>query len=114
MILRSFSGRKKMKTGALSIGAFAVVAFTVMLSGCSDKDSELKTTIADCQLDAHREIDERVSDAEKHKFALGESSTACIKNHGFRPTDKADCKVEPQSSDGGKAFVKPLLECWTK
>lgn len=103
-----------MKTGALTIGAFAVVAFSVFLSGCSDKDGELKTTIADCQLDAHREIDERVSDPEKHKFALGESSTACIKNHGFKPTDKADCKVDAQSPEVGKGFVKPLLECWTK
>jgi hypothetical protein len=103
-----------MKTVSLTFGAFAVVAFSVMLSGCSDKDSELKTTIADCQLDAHREIDERVSDPEKHKFALGESSTACIKNHGFKPVaDKANCQVEPQTADG-KAFVKPLLECWTK
>lgn len=103
-----------MKNGFLTAGAFAVAAMCVSLAGCGGGDQELKTTIADCQLDAHRELDERVSDPEKHKFALGESSTACIKTHGFKPSDKAECKVEPTSAESGKAFVKPLLECWSK
>jgi hypothetical protein len=104
-----------MKTGVLSIGAFAVIAFSVSLAGCSDADGEKKTAIADCQLDAHRELDERVSDPEKHKFALGEASTACLKAHGFNPVaGKAECQVEAPSAEVGKGFVKPLLECWTK
>lgn len=104
-----------MKNRVLSIGALAVFAVSMTLAGCGSKDDELKTTIADCQLDAHRELDERVTDPEKHRFALGESSTACIKTHGFKPVEgKADCAVEPSSPDAGKAFVKPLLECWTK
>ena len=104
-----------MKIRVLSVGAAAVVVFSAFLAGCGGSDTELRTTIADCQLDAHREFDERVSDAEKHKFALGASSTACIKTHGFSPVaDKADCVVEPPSPDVGKAFVKPLLECWKK
>ena len=104
-----------MKTGVLSIGAFAALAFSLVLGGCSGKDDELRTAIADCQLDAHRELDERASDPEKHKFALGASSTACIKNHGFKPVEaKADCQVEAPTPEAGKSFVKPLLECWTK
>jgi hypothetical protein len=104
-----------MKSGFLTAGAFAVAALCTTLAGCGGGDQELKTTIADCQLDAHRELDERVADDQKHQFALGASSTACIKTHGYKPVEsKADCVVEPPSAEVGKAFVKPLLECWTK
>jgi hypothetical protein len=104
-----------MKSGILTAGAFAVAALSMTLGGCSDSDQELKTTIADCQMDAHRELDEKVANDEKHRFALGASSTACIKTHGFKPVEsKTDCVVEPSSAEVGKTFVKPLLECWTK
>ncbi len=99
-----------------AVHLFGMLALSVALAGCGSKDSELTTAITDCQLDAHREIEETKGQSEeKRKFALGEFNDACLKKQGFKPkSDKPDCLIEPKSPDGGHSFVKASTECWVK
>ncbi len=104
-----------MKLNYVAAQLIGVLALAASQTGCGSKESEIGAAITDCQLEAHRGIDERIQDEEKRKFALGEISNGCLKGKGFRAAESnPGCLVEPKSPDDGRRFVKASAECWSK
>jgi hypothetical protein len=103
-----------MKISRLSIIA-AIIPLAAALAGCGPADDGNGTTIIDCNLAAHHEVDGTSMDDANREFTLGKIVNACLKGKGLTPaSSKPGCLVEPTSPAQGVAYVRATKDCWSK
>jgi hypothetical protein len=103
-----------MKISHLSM-MIAMAPVLASLSACGPADNGKGTTITDCNLSAHQEVDGTAKDDANREFTLGKIVNACLKSKGMTPaSNNPGCLVQPTSPEQGEAFVKATQDCWSK
>ena len=103
-----------MKISHLSM-VIAMAPVVATLSGCGLADDGKGTTITDCNLAAHHEVDGTAMDDANREFTLGRIVNACLKSKGLTPASgNPACVVQPTTPAQGEAYVRSTQDCWSK